>query len=234
MVVMTKRILSIIPARGGSKGLPRKNILNLAGKPLIAWTIEASLKSKYINKTIVSSEDKEILTISKQHGALTIERPFELASDTTSSELVIIHSIRHLESLGELFDIVILLQPTSPLRTTKHINEALELMLNEDAESVISVESINNKILKSFTISKSGYLQTISKKEYPFMRRQELPNTYASNGAIYISKTESFMRKRTFLSSSTFGYKMNADCSVDIDNADDILQAEEILKRNKT
>ena len=112
------KILAIIPARGGSKRLPRKNILNLARKPLIAYSIEAALKSKYITKTIVTSDDDEILNIANKYGSDTIKRPDHLASDTATSFDAIEHTIL---SQNENFDYIILLQPTSPLRTTKHL-----------------------------------------------------------------------------------------------------------------
>ena len=128
---MTKRVLSIIPARGGSKGLSRKNIVNLAGKPLIVWTIEASLGSKYITKTVVSSDDKEILDISVEYGAEIIRRPDYLAGDTTTSESVVSHAIDYLQSTGEEFDIVVLLQPTSPLRNAKDIDNSFEKLFRE-------------------------------------------------------------------------------------------------------
>ena len=134
---MTKKVLAIIPARGGSKGLPRKNIADLAGKPLIAWTIEASLNSKYITKTMVSSDDKEILDISVEYGAEIIKRPENLASDDATSESVVKHAIDCLEATGEVFDIVVLLQPTSPLRNSKDIDNAIELMFSSDATSSV-------------------------------------------------------------------------------------------------
>ena len=231
MGAMTKKILSIIPARGGSKGLPRKNILELSGKPLIAWTIEESIKSRYINKTVVSSEDEEILEVSKKYGAETIKRPYEIATDTATSESVIIHTLEYLNSLGEVFDIVILLQPTSPLRNKKHIDEAIDIMLNDDVDTVISVMRIDNKILKSFTMTKEGYLDTISSNKYPFMRRQDLPNTYTSNGAIYISKVEYILKNKIFFSKKTIGYEMNTLDSIDIDNVNDMEKAARLLSK---
>ena len=113
-----KTFLAIIPARGGSKRLPRKNVLNLAGKPLIAWSIEAGLKSNYIDKLIVSSDDDEILEISKKYGAQTIKRPNELASDTATTFVALKHTIDNIEKC----DYIILLQATSPLRNEKHID----------------------------------------------------------------------------------------------------------------
>ena len=131
-----KTFLAIIPARGGSKRLPRKNVLELAGKPLIAWTIEASLNSPYIDKTLVSSDDDEILSVAKHCSAETIKRPAALASDTSSSFDAIKHAI---ESSTQHFDYVVLLQPTSPLRNEKLITAAIELLDQKKADAIISV-----------------------------------------------------------------------------------------------
>jgi CMP-N-acetylneuraminic acid synthetase len=167
------KIISIIPARGGSKGLPKKNILELAGKPLIAWTIESSLKSKYISKTIVSSDCDEILNISSKYGSEILKRPDELARDTTPTEPVVEHILQNIKDLGN-YSYLVLLQPTSPLRDEKDIDEAISKLIQEkDATALISVKEIDNKILKAFKINNNGYLEGISNNKYPFMRRQD-------------------------------------------------------------
>jgi CMP-N,N'-diacetyllegionaminic acid synthase len=219
---MTKRILSIIPARGGSKGLPRKNIIDLAGKPLIAWTIDASLNSKYITKTVVSSEDKEILDISTEYGAEIIRRPDNLANDVATSESVVRHAIDYLESVGEQFDIVILLQPTSPLRDSKDIDSAFEIMFDSDAASIISVCEFDNKILKAFIKDSNGFLKGISNNKYPFMRRQDLPSVFMPNGAIYIISSNLFIDLNSFFTDQTSYYLMPIKKSIDIDSKDDL------------
>jgi CMP-N,N'-diacetyllegionaminic acid synthase len=223
---MTKRVLSIIPARGGSKGLSRKNIVNLAGKPLIVWTIEASLGSKYITKTVVSSDDKEILDISVEYGAEIIRRPDYLAGDTTTSESVVSHAIDYLQSTGEEFDIVVLLQPTSPLRNYKDIDNAFEAMFDADATAVISTCEFDNKILKTFIKKSNGFLRGISNDKYPFMRRQDLPSTFMPNGAIYIINHKSFREENSLMTSKTLSYVMPKDRSVDIDCNNDLAKAE--------
>ena len=219
---MTKKVLSIIPARGGSKSLPRKNILDLAGKPLIAWTIEASLNSKYITKTVVSSDDEEILDISEKYGAEIINRPGYLASDIATSESVVKHAIDYLESIGEVFDIVVLLQPTSPLRSYKDIDSAFEIMFASKATAVVSVCEFDNKILKAFIKNTNGFLQGISNNKYPFMRRQDLPPVYMANGAIYIINIDLFLEKKLLMTSNTSDYIMPSDRSADIDTMDDM------------
>jgi len=229
---MTKKILSIITARGGSKGLKRKNVVDLAGKPLIAWTIEASLDSKYITKTIVSSDDKEALDISKEYGANVVRRPDDLSSDSATSESVIKHTIDYLESMGEIFDIVILLQPTSPLRNSQDIDSAFEIMFNSDATAVISTSEFDNKILKTFIETPDGFLKGVSNNEYPFMRRQDLPVVYMSNGAIYIIDVNIFNKNLSLITDRTLPYLMPANKSFDVDSESDLLSIQKLIKSN--
>lgn len=230
---MTKKVLAIIPARGGSKGLPKKNIINLVGKPLLAWTIESSLNSKYISKTIVSSDDDEILKIAHTYQALTIKRPSELALDTTPSEVVVMHVLEELKQQSEQYDYVVLLQPTSPLRNTQDIDEALEKLFCSNAKSLISVTKIDNKILKAFIIEDEGYIKGISNNLYPFMRRQDLPKTYISNGAIYIATVNEFIQKNSFFSDQTISYLMDETKSVDVDTKEDLIKIEKYIKCTK-
>jgi len=227
---MTKRILAIIPARGGSKGIPRKNIIDLNGKPLIAWTIKASLDSNFISKTVVSSDDDEILKISQKYGASVIRRPKSLASDEASSESVMLHTIDSLSVNNEEFDIVILLQPTSPLRTSKDIDDAYEAMISMDATSLISVSEVDNKFLKSFIRKPSGYLESVCNKKYAFMRRQALPAVYLSNGAIYIILISEFLKSKSLFTDKTIEYIMKKNHSIDIDCLDDVYQADKYFR----
>lgn len=226
---MTKKILAIIPARGDSKGLPRKNIIDLAGKPLIAWTIEASLNSKYITKTVVSSDDDEILTISKKYKSDIIKRPDKLALDTTASEPVIKHVIEELKKENQKFDYLVLLQPTSPLRDTKNIDDAFDMLFQSDATALISVCEIDNKILKAFKANKKGFMEGVSNNKYPFMRRQDLPKTYLSNGAIYIIKVNEFMKNNSFFTDETISFVMNEAQSMDIDTKVDLEKVQGII-----
>jgi len=223
------KILSIIPARGGSKGLPNKNILSLAGKPLIAWSIEASKASKYITKTVVSSDSKEILNIAKEYKADTINRPYFLALDDSSSESVVIHA---LDSVKENFDYIILLQPTSPLRDSSHIDKAFELLLKSDADALISVKEIDNKILKAFMEDEKGNLKGIANNTFPFMPRQKLPKTYMSNGAIYIIKTKTFLKNKSFFAKKTIKFLMDEVSSLDIDSKEDFDKVDKIMEQN--
>lgn len=225
------KIVSIIPARGGSKGLPGKNIIDLAGKPLIAWTIEASLKSKYITKTIVSSDDNNILEISKKFGVETIKRPNELALDTTPTEPVIEHVLKSLENI-EQYDYLILLQPTSPLRDEKDIDSAIKLLIQKKVSALISTKEIDNKILKAFKNNENGYLEGIANNKYPFMRRQDLPKTFMPNGAIYIVSVKDFLKTKRLFTDKTISFEMSEEKSFDIDTKEDLNKCNDILNRN--
>ncbi|MGQ3679144.1 MAG: acylneuraminate cytidylyltransferase family protein [Tenacibaculum sp.] len=222
------KIISIIPARGGSKGLPGKNIIDLAGKPLIAWTIEASLKSKYITKTVVSSEDDNILDIAKKNGSEILKRPKELALDTTPSEPVIEHVLNSIEDINK-YNYLLLLQPTSPLRDAADIDSAIEKLKEKAATALISTKTIDNKILKAFKNNKKGYLEGVSNNDYPFMRRQDLPIVYMPNGAIYIVKVEDFLKSKQLFTDKTISFEMSEEKSLDIDTMEDLDRAVKII-----
>jgi CMP-N-acetylneuraminic acid synthetase len=230
---MTKKVLAIIPARGGSKLLPRKNLKQLGGKPLIVWTIEAALKSRYITKIVVSTDDDEISNLSKKSGVSVIKRPKNLASDTSTSESVILHTLDFLNSDDLVFDIVILLQPTSPFRSTLDIDNAYEMMINSRAKSLISVNQTDNKFLKSFIKTPLGYLEGVSKGKYAFMRRQDLPVIFLSNGAIYIIYVNDFLKTKSLFTDKTIEFIMNKEHSIDIDSHDDIATAELMLNNSR-
>ena len=180
-----KTFLAIIPARGGSKRLPKKNILNLKGKPLVEWSIEAGLNSKYIDKVIVTSDDAEILDIVKGTGAEAINRPIELASDTSTT----FDAIKHVIDSVEIYNYIVLLQPTSPLRTEKHIDEAIELLVNKNADSIVSVCETDHSPLWSNTLPSDCSMSNFIKDDIRNKRGQDLEVYYRLNGAIYICKT---------------------------------------------
>jgi len=218
-----KTFLAIIPARGGSKRLPRKNVLNLCGKPLIVYSIEAGLKSKYISKVVVSSDDEEILQISQNFGADVIKRPDNLATDTATTFDTIEHAINSLEK----FDYIILLQPTSPLRNEKHIDEAIELLNQRNVDAIISVCETEHSPLWCNTLNEDLNMADFLSKELLDKRSQDLPKYYRLNGAIYICKTEKFLNNRGFfLENSIIAYMMDKKDSVDIDEEIDFKLAE--------
>ncbi len=225
------KILAVIPARGGSKGIKNKNIISVAGKPLIVWSIEAALGSKYISKTMVSSDDDAILTVAKEHGSEVLKRPADLATDEASSEGLIVHALEAEKEQGNSYDYVMLLQPTSPLRGTEEIDKAAEVLQDRNANALISVYTPEHTPYKAFKLSKNGYLEGLVDNKTPFMRRQDLPQTFMPNGAIYIIETELFLQSGSlFCEEGTIAYEMSREKSVDVDTMEDILQIEKIFE----
>lgn len=221
--------LAIIPARAGSKGIKNKNLALLQNKPLLYYTIHAAKNSKCIDKIILSSDGYEILRYGKTQDIDTLKRPQELALDDITSDKVILHTLEFYKD----YENVILLQPTSPLRTSEHIDKAFEIFKNTNANSLISVCEYDNKILKAFMCDEKGNLKGICNDNYPFMPRQKLPKTYISNGAIYVLKTKDFLQNPSFLQSNTKHFLMDEESSLDIDSEEDLERAEEILYRFK-
>ena len=215
------KVIAIIPARGGSKGIPRKNLVNFSGKPLIQWSIDVALKSTYITDVVVSSDDDEILNVAQANeGVLAIKRPIKLAQDNTKTAPVLTHV---LESLKEVkYDYLILLQPTSPLRTAEDIDLAFEKLLNSKATSLISVCELEHHPYKSFKLDEKGYLQGIINNDYPFYPRQSLPKTYRANGAIYIIKVNDFIKDETLFTNKATHFEMSVEASLDIDTIKDL------------
>lgn len=221
-----KTFLAIIPARGGSKRLPRKNVLDLCGKPLIAWSIEAGLKSQYVDKIVVTSDDDEILEISEKFGANIIKRPDELASDASTTFDAIKHSINNVEK----YDYIVLLQPTSPLRNSKNIDEAIELLESKNADAVVSVCEMDHSPLWSNTLPENGNMNNFLKDEILNKRSQDIEKYYRLNGAIYICKTDKLLEEKSFmLKHNIFAYVMNRMNSVDIDEDIDFKVAKTLI-----
>jgi len=226
---MRTEVLAIIPARGGSKGIPRKNIRLLAGKPLIAYSIETALKSRYIDRIIVSTEDEEIAKIAKIYGAEVIKRPKELARDETPTIDAVKHVLEFLKKKENYIpDIIILLQPTSPLRSVEDIDNAVELFLNNDCEGIISLCEAKSPPYWSFRIRKR-YIEPILGWDFLHKRRQDVPKSYAPNGAIYITTVKNLYRYNGFLSKKTMAYIMPFERSIDIDEEIDFKFAEFLL-----
>jgi len=221
-----KTFLAIVPARGGSKRLPRKNVLDLNGKPLIGWSIEAGLNSSYVDSVVVTSDDSEILKIAKEFNATTIERPKSLATDTSSTFDAIEHTINNLKR----YDYIVLLQPTSPLRNSKHIDEAIELLISKNADAIVSVCEMEHSPLWSNTLPENDSMQGFLRDEVLNKRSQDLETHYWLNGAIYICETEKLLEQKSFfLKESIYAYKMSRENSVDIDEKIDFKIAEILM-----
>lgn len=220
--------VSIIPARGGSKRLPGKNIAKLAGKPLICYTIEASLQTKYIQKTIVTTDSSEIIKEIKNYNVDIVERPANLATDTATTNDVISHALGTLEFEPNYF---VLLQPTSPLRDSVHIEQAINLLLSKNADAIISVCEMDHSPLWANTLPENLSMENFIRAEIKNKRSQDLPAFYRINGAIYICKASRFKREHTlFLKDNIFAYIMPRQDSIDIDIAYDLHIAELTIK----
>lgn len=225
-------IVALITARGGSKELPRKNILPLAGKPLIAWTIEAALGSRRLSGIFVSTDDPEIAQIAKKYGAeVPFMRPATLAQDNSDSFAVARHALHWMaEHEKTQPSYMMLLQPTSPLRTTADIDKAIQLAEAKNASAVVSVCQAKQHPYLSKRILDDGTLADFIPSDLTDSRRQALPPVYVLNGAIYLNRCESLLRDQTFLPQGTYAYIMPAERSLDIDSPWDFYLADLILR----
>lgn len=225
-----KRFLAIIPARSGSKGLKDKNIKNLNGKPLIAHTIEAANQSGVFNDIVVSTDSEEYANISIDHGAtVPFLRPAELASDRSSSIDTIIYTINQLKKGNISYDYFVLLQPTSPLRDAKDIKNAINLLFERKALSLVSVCKTEHSPLIMNTLNKSLAMDNFLSNEFN-KRRQELPEYYRVNGAIYLSEVKHFLQCKNFYNKGSFAYVMDQKNSIDIDSEIDFELAKILMK----
>ncbi len=223
-------VLGVILARGGSKGLPRKNIRKLAGKPLIAWTIEAGKESENLDRLILSSDDEEIMAVAKKYGCeVPFQRPSELARDETPSMNALLHAIEQLET----HDYVVLLQPTSPLRTAEHIDATIAKCHEEDAPACVTVVETAKPPQWMYTLRDDCRLQPVLEHDEEITRRQDAPDTYVCNGAVYVSNTQWLLKKKTFKTRRTLAHPMSKQSSVDIDNKLDLDFAKTIINTNK-
>ncbi len=227
-------ILAIIPARGGSKGLPGKNIRDLAGKPLIAHTIAEAGKSRYLNRVLVSTDDPEIAGVSEVYGAeVPFLRPAALASDTSPSIDAILYTVQRLkESEGYSPDYVCLLQCTAPMKTARHIDEAIERLIATKMDGIVSV--CEAEVHPCWTqVFKGDKLESFIKQEGLVLRRQDLPEVYRFNGAIWVVRTTSLLQEKSMIVKNETGYIMSVDDSVDIDTERDFRYAEMLIRERE-
>ncbi len=230
-----KNILGLIPARVGSKGLPGKNIKLLSGKPLIAWTIEHALKSKYLDRIVVSTDDKEIAEVSRKYGAeIPFIRPKELAEDNAKGIDVVLHAIDWFRKNDnrKQYDLLMLLQPTSPLRKSEDIDKAIELLFLKEAKAIVSICEVDHHPLWANTLPEDGCMKDFIRKETMNKNRQELPVYYRLNGAIYLAYCNYVKQYKSFMGKDTFAYKMPKERSIDIDDKIDFKLAEILTKNN--
>ena len=224
------RHIAVIPARSGSKGLKDKNVKLLNGKPLMAYSIEAALRSKQFDCIHVSTDSERYADIARKYGAdVPFLREDELATDSAGTWDVLRYVIRKYETLGQTFDTVTLLQPTSPLRDEADICSAFRIFLEKEANSVISVCEAEHSPMLCNTLDQEGSMQGFIDMN-KVGRRQELPDYYRLNGAIYMQCTERLMEKKDLYGERSYAYVMEKLHSVDIDDAFDFLMAEAALK----
>lgn len=228
---MTSRILGLIPARGGSKGVLRKNIRLVAGKPLVVYSIDAALQSGCLNPVIVSTDDDEIAQVSAAWGAEIMMRPPELAGDETPMIAVVRHVIEQLEQeRGMRFDYCVLLQPTAPMRTAQDIRTAVDILKNTDADTVVSVYKVgDHHPSRMYHIEDEKLIPMQS--EPPNRLRQSLPPVYHRNGAVYAFQRSLLERADSLIGEDVRPYIMPEERSVNIDNEVDLLLADLLLKR---
>lgn len=224
-------VTALIPARGGSKRLPGKNIKTLGGKPLIAWTIETAKASKYIDNVVVSTDDIGIKEISSAFGAeVPFIRPDYLSHDTATSFDVIKHAIEFL-NIAKPNHLIVLLQPTSPLRTIDELNQALEFFLEKNAHGVVSVSETEHSPLWSNALPESLSMANFIRPEVQGKRSQDLSKFYRLNGSIYIYKVENLLAaNQIFYDENVYGFETPQQTAIDIDTRLDFLVAETIIK----
>lgn len=228
-----KRIISIIPARGGSKGLPGKNIKILNKKPLIAYTIDVAKKSNIFDRIIVSTDNNEIAKIVKKYGAeVPFIRPAELSTDNADSMDVVIHALKWFKEKGKEFDYVMKLQPTSPLRTIQDIIKSMELIIEKDGDSVISVSECEHHPLWTNRLDPDLKMSNFIDDNIKGKNRQELPIYYRINGTIFLSKVDLLLDTKDWFGKKSYAYIMDPKRALDIDSELDFYLAELLIKKN--
>ena len=230
-----KKILGIILARAGSKGIKNKNIVKLGNKPLISWTIETAIKSKKITDLVLSTDSKKIATLGKKYSInVPFLRPSKFSKDKTPSVDAIEHTINFLKKRGKTYDYVILLEPTSPFRSHYDIDRSINKILNSSANALVSVskiDSLNPAFL--YKKIKKNLLKPIKKIKLKYLRRQDIDPIFFIEGTIYISKISTLLEKRTFCHYNTIGYEVPKWKSIEIDDILDLELARIILKNKK-
>jgi CMP-N,N'-diacetyllegionaminic acid synthase len=229
------RILGLIPARGGSRGVPRKNIRSLSDKPLLQYTTEAALAARGLSRVILSTDDEEIADFGRRCGVdVPFIRPAQLAQDDTPMLPVVQHALRGMEELGETFDAVCLLQPTNPLRRADDIDACIELLRQTDADSVITILSVpaeHNPHWVYFR-DEQDLLRLCTGEATPITRRQDLPPAYHREGSVYVTRVNVVMEENSLYGERVLGYEIETERSVNIDTPEDWSRAEALMSAN--
>lgn len=222
-------LLGIIPARGGSRGIKDKNIVLVSGKPLIVYTIEAALESGCFETVVVTSDDNIILDVASKYPVRLLKRPACLATDAAGSDGVIEHALLEMQQESSATHFM-LLQPTSPLRSARDIQDAWKKYNEVPSQMLVSVYKLEEGLQKAFVRDEQGFLRGLLSKDAPFQRRQDLPDIFLPNGAIYICSKEVFMVDRRLPRERIFPYLMGIEESVDVDVPEDLVVVERYLK----
>ena len=226
------RVLALVPARLGSKGIPRKNVRLLGGKPLLEYTAEVASRAARITRTILSTEDQEIATIGRRCGLeVPFLRPPELATDETPTLRVVQHAVEWLETRGETYDVVCLLEPTSPFRRADTIDACLGLLENSGADAVVTVTSVPVHFNPHWVYFRApdGTLRLSTGEREPIRRRQELPTAYCRDGSVYATRRDVIMVENSLYGRRLLGYEVEEDTCVNIDTVEDWKRAERLL-----
>jgi CMP-N,N'-diacetyllegionaminic acid synthase len=227
-------MVGLIPARGGSKGLPRKNIRSFAGKPLIAHTIQAALAAQHLHRVVVTTDSEEIAQIARQWGAdVPFLRPAELAQDNSQAVDAYIDALARLREAGEKMDDVCILQPTSPLRLSSDIDASIALFYAEKADAVISICLAPHPATWFRTLDARGVVRPLFKQEKHFENRQQEEVHYIPNGAMFVLRSDFLRERKGYYSERTFGYLMPEERSIDIDDLADMQMAEILYAQNQ-
>lgn len=226
------RVLGVITARGGSKGVPKKNIRPLGGKPLLLWTAEAALKAHRLSRVIISTDDDEIADVAQRAGIeVPFRRPPELATDTAPTLPVLQHAVAWLEERGDVYDAICLLQPTNPLRTSDTIDRCIDMLEQASADSVVTVLPVpaeHNPHWVYFA-KPDGQLYLATGESAPIPRRQELPAAYHREGSVYVVRRDVLVQRGSLYGDRVMGYMVSAESSVNIDDVADWERAEKLI-----
>ena len=222
-----RTILAVIPARGNSRSLPGKNTVLAGGKPVIAWSIEAAQASRYVDRVVLSSEDEKMMVVARQWECeVPFARPSELATDEARIEDALLHA---LDALAETYDYLVLLQPTSPLRTSEDIDRCLEICQRTGAPACVSVSEPRRSPYWMYRVDDDGRMEPLIEDGPGIHRRQDLPKVQSLNGAVYVAETGWFRRHETFFGPETRAYVMPFERAIDLDGPTDLLLLHTLL-----
>jgi len=233
-VINNKKVLAIVPARSGSKGLKNKNILQMEGKPLLGWPISAALKSKYVDEVVLSTDSEEYKKIGVEQGAnVPFIRPSDLAGDKVASIDVILHCIEWFETQSEFFDILVLLEATSPMTEALDIDNALEtLVYSSENTSIVGVSKAEcNHPIFAYKKDESSLLMPFVNQSGQAIRRQKLEDAFYLDGSLYISNIDALKKKKTFYTESTMGFEFPKWKAFEIDDEIDFEVVELLMKK---